>query len=187
MYGQREHIGLSVEEVGRLVGACKSREALHSELFRLALRAVVRAAGYSDKPDRFWGPADEYPNAREQEELRLLASPDFENEAALHQQTRDALVQALVGLTEAAVKVVLLRQFEGLSNQRVAERLGLTASGSKTQYHRAFRIVKRKLSVACEAGGRERGVSLCLIHGGGKRESNYIRRSAPDDAWGGER
>ncbi len=55
--------------------------------------------------------------------------------------------QSIKELPEGARTIIVLRALEGLAHKEIAEMLSISESTSKTQYHRALKLLKNTLNV----------------------------------------
>jgi RNA polymerase sigma-70 factor (ECF subfamily) len=100
---------------------------------------------------------DHYRKNRETAELpeSLLAEPPKDSPEAC--ELRDALRQMIEGLPEAYRTAVMLTEFEGLTQQELANRLGITLSGAKSRVQRARGQLKEMLLDCCQFEFDRRG------------------------------
>lgn len=78
-------------------------------------------------------------------EVGLAAAPE---QALILDETRQALEEAIASLDPPHRDVLLLRDVEGLSNQEVADRLGIRIEAVKSRLHRSRRAVRERLAKA---------------------------------------
>ena len=69
---------------------------------------------------------------------QLLAAKSSPSQALVRKELRQRVQHALAQLTPADREIILLRDFEGLSNGEAAEVLGLSDSGATMRYGRAL-------------------------------------------------
>ncbi len=100
---------------------------------------------------------DHYRKARPTVELpeSLLAEPPADNPEACELQ--DALRHMIDHLPEAHRNAITLTEFEGLTQQELADRLGLSLSGAKSQVQRARGQLKQMLLGCCQFEFDRRG------------------------------
>jgi RNA polymerase sigma-70 factor (ECF subfamily) len=82
----------------------------------------------------------------------LAGSVTSPSRGAMRDELRAGLLAALDRLDEIDREVLALRHFEELSNNEVAEILGLTKAGASNRYVRALRRLRELLAPAPEAG-----------------------------------
>src|SRR5262249_57535840 len=85
----------------------------------------------------------------------LLASVPSHREALLQEELRRRVQKALARLAPDDREVILLRDFEGMTNNEVAQALGLSPSGATMRYGRAVFRLKEAL-VSDLASGESR-------------------------------
>jgi RNA polymerase sigma-70 factor (ECF subfamily) len=85
---------------------------------------------------------------------QLLAPGPSPSEDVLREELRRRVQDALARLGGEDREVILMRDFEGLSNGEVAQALGLTPSGATMRYGRALFRLKELLAAARPAKGR---------------------------------
>jgi RNA polymerase sigma-70 factor, ECF subfamily len=78
--------------------------------------------------------------------------PTPEHSAATN-KLRAALIQAISDLRKNLRTVVLLREFQGLTNEETAQRLGLTVAAVKARVFHARRWLRRRLERKLKATG----------------------------------
>jgi RNA polymerase sigma-70 factor (ECF subfamily) len=83
----------------------------------------------------------------------LLAPRPTPSEALLQEELRQRVQEALARLQPADREVILMRDFEGLTNGEVAQALGLGASAATMRYGRALLRLKELLMADLPAGG----------------------------------
>ena len=76
---------------------------------------------------------------------RLLAGGTTPSGAVIRQEQQRMVQEAVAELRPDDREVILMRHFEGLSNNEVAEALGLAASGATMRYGRALERLKDSL------------------------------------------
>lgn len=69
---------------------------------------------------------------------QLLTADASPLEASVQRELAERVRNALLALAEADREILLLRNYEGLSNQEVAQVLGLTSSNASQRYGRAL-------------------------------------------------
>jgi RNA polymerase sigma-70 factor (ECF subfamily) len=84
---------------------------------------------------------------------RLLAPGSSPSQALLKEELRHRVQSALARLRPEDREVILMRQFEDLSNSEVAQVLGLTEAGATMRHGRALHRLKEVLVAAESAGG----------------------------------
>lgn len=83
---------------------------------------------------------------------QFLASGASPSEAQVQQELRHRVQQALAQLDDGDREVILMRDFEGMTNGEVAQLLGLTASGATMRYGRALFRLKEILTANWPTG-----------------------------------
>ncbi|MEW6743064.1 MAG: sigma-70 family RNA polymerase sigma factor [Planctomycetota bacterium] len=77
---------------------------------------------------------------------RLLAPQSSPSQAMMRQELQRRVQEGLARLREEDREVLVMRQFEGLSNGEVAQALGLSDSGASMRYGRALYRLKQVLT-----------------------------------------
>jgi len=72
-------------------------------------------------------------------------------------ELKDALRQMIEGLPDAYREAIMLTEFEGLSQEELAARLGITLSGAKSRVQRARGQLKQMLLGCCQFEFDRRG------------------------------
>jgi RNA polymerase sigma-70 factor (ECF subfamily) len=79
---------------------------------------------------------------------QLLGPGSTPSEKAIEQELSRRLGQALAGLAEADREILLMRNFEGLSNQEVAQVLSLEPAAASKRYGRAILRLRKALQAS---------------------------------------
>ncbi len=83
---------------------------------------------------------------------QLLARGPSPSEALLQDELRQRVQRALAKLKPADREVILMRDFEDMTNEEVAQALGLSPSGATMRYGRALLRLKEVLTADLSAG-----------------------------------
>ncbi len=128
--------------------------ALRTWLWRVVSNECLMSRRGPRNPARAIGFDDLYP-AREGESTPEPAdtSSATPEEAAIRSEEREQVEQALGHLPPEYRIIVLLRDFEGLSTEEVAQVLGITVANAKVRLHRARAALRRQLGAGSEAAG----------------------------------
>ena len=83
---------------------------------------------------------------------QLIAPKSSPSQALVRKELRQRVQRALARLSTEDREIILMRDFEDLSNHEVAEALGLSDSGATMRYGRALYRLKEILSADWPAG-----------------------------------
>lgn len=124
-----------------LLRAYRSRDRLRPGapvwpwLHRLVVNEALRLAGRRRRQPLLLG---EWPD--------LPAGAPGPETALLTRETRDGIWQALTGLSEAHRTVLVLRYYQELTEQEMAEVLGISPGTVKSRLHHARRLLEERLT-----------------------------------------
>lgn len=109
--------------------------------------------------------ADHYRSRRPREDRSEELSGDLLEDLAAPEPARDARAELaeclrplIDGLPETDRLALVLSELEGLPQQAVAERLGLSLSGAKSRIQRGREKLRRRLHECCEIETGRRGI-----------------------------
>ena len=113
------------------------RVAANHCLMRLRKRKPEAIGGLSELEDAI---------ARQAEHRRLAPRPRRPDEIALSSELRSALAAALDRLDDETRAILLLRAFDGLPNQEIADLFSLSVGAVKSRLHRARLAVRAEIA-----------------------------------------
>lgn len=93
-------------------------------------------------PDRFRGPADDYPDHWR---IGPRAWDELPEDRTLAAEIREQVAQAVASLSPAQKEVITLRDIEGWTAREVSNALGVSDTNQRVLLHRARSKVRRRL------------------------------------------
>jgi len=125
----------------------EGRSAFSTWLYRITVNAAMmkarRREGKVEEDLERWLPVFDAEGHHLQPVVDWSANPE---KALLQHERREVLHQALAALPAEYRAVVALRDLQGLSNEEVAEVLGLTVAAVKSRLHRGRLALRGKLA-----------------------------------------
>lgn len=116
------------------IGALKDDESLKAWIYRIARNAIV----------------DHYRGTKSTQELpESLAVPQEDGNDGAQKQISECVLPFVLQLPEPYREAVMLSEIEGLTQQHVADRLGLSLSGAKSRVQRGRAKIKQMLLDCC--------------------------------------
>jgi RNA polymerase sigma-70 factor (ECF subfamily) len=104
---------------------------------------------------------DHYRARRKLERLpEGLAAPELDADERARRDIEGCLVPLIRRLPDRYQRAVMLSEIEGLTQKRVAERLGLSLSGAKSRVQRGRAMVKEMLQACCRFAFDHRGTMV---------------------------
>ncbi len=149
------------EKANRSLGKFKGRSSISTWLYRIAtntaidkirsadVRCASNAVGIDeiDAVDRLGSTTDSRPESIDQKII---------------QKEMQACIQEFVEQLPCDYKVVLiLKEFEGLSNKEIADILQISLDNAKIRIHRARSKLKESLNAGCDFYQNDKGVLAC--------------------------
>lgn len=133
--------------VVRKIGTFRGEAAFSSWLYRIAANAAYESLRY--RRTRAEVPLDPLLTAFDDEGRHVQPVVDWSRQLedpAVASETRSALERAIGRLPEDYRVVLVLRDVEGLTNEAVAEALGLSIAAVKSRLHRARLVLRNELA-----------------------------------------
>lgn len=127
--------------------ALKSEESIGSWLYRIAYNAIM---DYFRK-ERPW---DELPDA--------LEAPVSDEAELTHQEVARCLVPLMGELPEKYRLPLQMAELEGMTQQQVADKLGLSLSATKSRIQRARVLLRSRFTYYCDIQVGRGGITDCI-------------------------
>lgn len=116
-------------------GSLKSTESLGSWLYRIAYNVIM----------------DYYRSKRPWDELpESLESPEEDEYELTHQEVATCLVPLMNELPEKYRLPLQMAELEGMTQQQVADQLGLSLSGAKSRIQRGRVLLRERFTTYCD-------------------------------------
>jgi RNA polymerase sigma-70 factor (ECF subfamily) len=134
--------------VFRKIDSFKGESAFSTWLYRIALNSVYMKLRSKSRHDKTIPLDDEeaFDPVTGQARAAIRDWSERADDAVLRQELGGVIREAVAALPEDYRAIFTLRDVEELSNQEVAEILGLTVAATKTRLHRARMFLRNRLS-----------------------------------------
>ncbi|HEV8335364.1 MAG TPA: sigma-70 family RNA polymerase sigma factor [Candidatus Polarisedimenticolia bacterium] len=134
--------------VFRKIDSFKGESAFSTWLYRIALNSVYMKLRSKSRHDKAIPLDDEesFDSATGHARGAIRDWSERADDALLRQELGGIIREAVAALPEEYRAIFTLRDVEELSNQEVAEILGLTVAATKTRLHRARMFLRNRLS-----------------------------------------
>jgi RNA polymerase sigma-70 factor (ECF subfamily) len=152
------------EKISRNLSSFKGDSKLSTWIYRVATNAALDRLKSTSFKHSFAGPLAALPiNSPEAEPpvANISSTPDSPDKKVIRNEMSECVREFVDMLPSDYRTIIILNEFEGLTNREIAEVLEISIDSAKIRLHRARKRLKESLAAGCDFYIDERSVLAC--------------------------
>ena len=161
------------DKISRNLGGFKKKSKLSTWIYRIATNTAIdrlRSAAYKNSGEHTI--FEEAKGPEGENELYVHKQPAID-QSIIHKEMSDCIREYITNLPPDYRSVIVMSEFEGMSNQKIADVLEISLDNVKIRLHRARAKMREALDSGCDFYHNEQEILAC------DRKKTQILRKTP--------